>query len=219
VADGKGTQTFTYDTQVDPRGLPTSVADSAAGTFTARYDPDGNPVTQAYPNGLEARTTIDPTGTPTDLAYVKTTNCPSDCTWLDFHNVESIHGQILEQTSNLSAQDLAYDAAGRLSTTQDTPTGGGCTIRGYGYDADSNRLSLNTKPPATDGTCDPNATGTTTSHTYDAADRIIDTGFAYDTFGRITTLPAAAAGTPANVTAGYSGVPQLRRRIVRGSVG
>jgi hypothetical protein len=71
VSDGKGTQTLTYDTSIDPRGLATSLADSAAGTFTARYDPDGNLTTQGYPNGMEARTTIDPTGSPTELAYVK----------------------------------------------------------------------------------------------------------------------------------------------------
>jgi RHS repeat-associated protein len=203
VSDGKGTQTLTYDTSIDPRGLPTSLADSAAGTFTARYDPDGNLTTQGYPNGMDARTTIDPTGTPTDLAYVKTSNCTSDCTWLDFQTNQSVHGQILDQASGLSAQDLTYDAAGRLTQVQDAPTGGGCTIRTYGYDPDSNRLALNTKPPAADGTCDTAATGTTTSHTYDAADRITDTGFAYDTFGRITTVPAAAAGTPGDITAAY----------------
>jgi RHS repeat-associated protein len=201
--DGKGTQTLTYDTSIDPRGLATGVADSAAGTFTARYDPDGNLVTQGYPNGMEARTTIDPTGSPSELAYVKTSNCTSDCTWLDFQTNQSIHGQILDQASGLSAQDLAYDAAGRLSQVQDSPIGGGCTIRSYGFDADSNRLSLNTKPPAADGICDTAATGNTTSHTYDAADRITDTGFVYDTFGRITTIPAAAAGTPSNITASY----------------
>jgi YD repeat-containing protein len=47
--DGKGTQTITYDTAIDPRGLPTSVTDSAAGTFTARYDPDGNRTIAAQP--------------------------------------------------------------------------------------------------------------------------------------------------------------------------
>jgi hypothetical protein len=55
VSEGKGTQTFNYDTSIDPRGLATSLADSAAGTFTARYDPDGNLVTQGNPNGFEER--------------------------------------------------------------------------------------------------------------------------------------------------------------------
>jgi YD repeat-containing protein len=203
VNDGKGTQTITYDTSIGPRGLATSMADSAAGTFTARYDPDGNLATQGYPNGMEARTTYDAADSEVELAYVKTSNCTSNCTWLDFHQTQSIHDQILDQGSSLSAQDLTYDLAGRLTQVQDTPTGGGCTIRTYGYDADSNRLSLNTKAPAADGTCNPAATGTTTSHAYDAADRITDSGFVYDTFGRITTVPAAAAGTTSDVTASY----------------
>src|SRR6266704_3667048 len=203
VSDGKGTQTLTYDTSIDPRGLATSLADSAVGTFTARYDPDGNLVTQGYPNGMEARTTYDKAGNEVELAYVKTSNGTADCTWLDFQTNQSIHDQILDQGSSLSGQDYTYDAAGRLTQVQDTPTGAGCTIRSYGYDPDSNRLSLNTKPPAADGTCDTAATGTTTSHTYDPADRITDSGFAYDTFGRITTVPAAAAGTTGDITASY----------------
>jgi len=54
-----------------------------------------------------------------------------------------------------------------------------------------------------DGTCDTPATGTTVSHTYDSADRITDSGVGYDTFGRITTVPAAAAGTTSDITASY----------------
>jgi YD repeat-containing protein len=208
--DGKGTQTITYDTAIDPRGLATSVADSAAGTFTARYDPDGNLVTQGYPNGMEARTTYDPTGSPTELAYVKTSNCPSACTWLQFTAAESIHGQQLHQESTLSTQDDAYDAAGRLATVQDTPTGGGCTIRAYAYDADTNRTAMTTKAPAADGACDPGATGTTVTHGYDAADRLTDSGLAYDSFGRTTTVPAAAAGTTGDVTAAYYTTDMVR---------
>lgn len=192
--DGKGTQTFTYDTAIDPRGLATSVTDSAAGTFTARYDPDGQLTTHGYPNGMEARLTYDEDGTATDLAYVKTTNCASNCTWLDFQASSSIHGQRLTQAGSLSSQTYSYDVAGRLKQVNDSPSGGGCTIRAYGYDADTNRTSLNTKPPAADGSCDAAATGTTVTHSYDAADRITDSGYAYDAFGRITAVPAADAG-------------------------
>jgi RHS repeat-associated protein len=202
TSDGKGTQTLTYDTAIDPRGLVTSVADSAAGTFTARYDADGKLTTQAYPNGMEARTTYDEDGSATDLAYVKTTNCASNCTWLDFQAAESVHGQDLTQAGTLADQAYTYDAASRLTKTQDTPAGGGCTIRSYGYDADANRTSLNTKAPAADGSCDAAATGTTVTHGYDAADRITGSGYAYDAFGRITAVPAADAGGTA-LTAGY----------------
>ncbi len=214
TTDGSGTSTIIrgYDTL----GRLTSLSDSAAGTFTARYDADGQLTTQGYPGGLEARTSYDPTGSPAELAYVKTSNRTTQCTWLDFQATPSIHGQILDQASSLSTQDLTYDAAGRLTQAQDTPVGTGCTIRGYGYDPDSNRTSLTTNPPAADGTCDQAAAGTTGSHAYDAADRLTDPGFAYDPFGRSTTVPAAAAGTASDVTAGYY-ASDMVRSLTQGS--
>jgi RHS repeat-associated protein len=202
VQDGKGTQTYTYDTAVDPRGLLTSATDSAAGTFTAHYDADGDLITHGYPNGLEARTTYNEAGDTTGLDYVKTTDCTGDCAWLHFQSQPSIHGQALIQESDLSDQLYAYDAAGRLNKADDTPAGGGCTIRNYGYDPDSNRTSLTTRPPAADGSCQPSAAGTTITRTYDAADRIYGGGYTYDTFGRITTVPAADAGGT-QLTASY----------------
>jgi RHS repeat-associated protein len=200
--DGKGTQTFTYDTAIDPRGVVTSVLDSAAGTFSTRYDADGQVSTQGYPNGMEARTTYDEVGKATALAYVKTTNRSSSCTWLDFQATYSVHDQAFGFASAVSSQSLSYDGAGRLKVVQDTPSGAGCTIRGYDYDADGNRTTLNTKAPAADGTCDTAATGTTASHSYDAADRITGAGYTYDAFGRITAVPAADAGGTA-LTASY----------------
>ncbi len=157
-------------------------------------------VTESYPNGMEARRTYDEAGNTTDLAYVKTTNCTSACIWLDFQANYSIHGQQLVQASSLSTQNSTLDKAGRLTSVQDTPAGTGCTIRTYAYDADSNRTSLTAQAPATDGSCNTGATGTTTSHTYDAADRITDTGFTYDSFGNITTVPATVTGTITTAT-------------------
>ena len=213
--DGKGTQTFTYDTAIDPRGLATSVAGSAAGTFTARYDPDGQLTTQGYPNGMEARSTYDQVGAATKLAYVKTTNCSTNCTWLQYQPTFSIHGQERDNDNTLGDQDYKYDAAGRLYRVEDEPLGSGCVIRKYTFDADTNRTSLNTRPPKADGTCDSGAAGTTVSHTYDAADRITGTGYTYDTFGRITAVPAADAGGTA-LTASYH-TSDMVRSLTQGS--
>lgn len=193
--DGKGTQTYTYDPTIEPRGMATSVADSAAGVFTARYDPDGRAATVRYPNGLEARSTFDAVGTETRRQYVKTTMCPGNCVWFDLGVGESIHGQQLTSVSRLSSQVYRYDAVGRLTRVEDRPATGGCTIRSYGHDANSNRTSITTRPPAADGSCAPDVPGTVRTHTYDAADRITDPGFGYDPFGRITAVPASATGT------------------------
>ena len=113
----------------------------------------------------------------------------------------------------------AYDKAGRLTEARDTPAGQGCTIRTYGYDADSNRTSLQARAPGAGGACDPAATPTTKSSSYDAADRLITAGTGYDAFGRTTATPgqdargsALAATYYVNdlaASAGQGGVPPL----------
>jgi RHS repeat-associated protein len=165
------------------------------GTVTATYDPDGNVKTQTFDRGGITRTTTrDETGTPVGLTYVKTSGCSANCTWLDQEEVLDIHGQRVERAGDRSSQDLTYDAAGRLQRAEDDVVGKGCTTRTYGLDADSNRTSLTTHPPASNGDCSTSTTAATTAHSYDAADRLKDAGVDYDPFGRITDLPATLAG-------------------------
>jgi RHS repeat-associated protein len=199
-ADSMGTQTRAYDSV---SGLLVSLEDSAAGTFTASYDADGNLVEQGLPNGLMAKTTYDEVGAPNHLTYTKTTNCSLNCTWLDFDAERSISGQILSEGSLTSTQRYSYDKAGRLTVVNDTPTGGACTTRAYSYDADSNRTALVTRAPGIGGACATSG-GTTHSYSYDAADRLTDSGIAYDNFGRTTSLPAIDAGGGTLTTNYYS---------------
>ena len=188
--DGKGTQTLEYDSATN---FVTKLTDSAAGAFTASYDADGNLVKRGLPNGLTAETTIDSTGAAVGLAYTKASNCGVSCTWLSFANDQSIYGQNLAETSSLKTNRFVYDRAGRLSEAQETPAGGSCTTRSYGYDKDSNRLSMSTTASTLGSGC---GTGSTTEkkYSYDKADRLVDSGVVYDNFGRITSLPAADAG-------------------------
>jgi RHS repeat-associated protein len=178
VTDGKGTQTFTYDSQT---GLLASMVDSQAGTFGATYDLDGGMLTKTYPGGLAATVRYDESGSPIHLDYAKGT------TWFAEDIQESIHGQWLRRDSNLSDQDYTYDKAGRLTQVTDTPAGGSCTTRSYAYDKDSNRTNRTVSPCG----------GSTTSQNtyYDGADRMFSPGgFAYDSFSRLTTVPASHAG-------------------------
>lgn len=203
VDDGRGTQTFSYDDGSERRGLLTGVTDSAAGAFTAAYDSDGKMAAESYPNNLVATTTYDATGDAVGLSYNQGTGCAPDCTWLSFTVDPTIHGQWADQASDLSSQSYSYDAAGRLSEVQDSPAATGCTVRDYGFNADSNRTGLTTHDPnPTDGSCDPASTGTTVTRSYDSADRLTDSGYAYDSFGRITTVPAVDAGGN-DITATY----------------
>jgi RHS repeat-associated protein len=188
--DGKGTQTVEYDSATS---LVTKLTDSAAGIFTAGYDADGNMVKRGLPDGLTAEATIDPAGAAIGLTYIKASNCGASCTWLSFSAKHSIYGQTLSESSSLETNQYAYDRAGRLTEAQETPVGGNCTSRSYGYDKDFNRLSMTTVASALGGAC---GTGSPTEkkYSYDKADRLIDSGVVYDNFGRITTLPASDAG-------------------------
>jgi len=200
LTDGKGTQTVRYDSAT---GLPVELEDSAAGVFTASYDADGNLVKRGLPNGLTAETSYDEAGEPIHLSYTKSSFCGVSCTWLDFGVERSIYGQILRETGTPGLSSFAYDHVGRLASTQETPQGGSCTTRLYGYDEDSNRKTLNTRSPSVGGECGSSG-GTTQSYTYDSADRLVASGLSYDNFGRITSLPAGLAGGKALQTSFFA---------------
>ncbi len=198
ASDGKGSQTVHYDAAT---GLVTELTDSAAGTFTASYDADGNLVKRGLPNGLTAETTYDASGAAVGITYTKASNCGASCTWLQFSLQDSIYGQTLSESGTPGTDKFGYDRAGRLVEAQETPSGGSCTTRSYGYDKDSNRLAMTTVASPLGGNC---GTGSSTEqkYSYDKADHLIDSGIVYDNFGRITKLSAADAGGK-ELTTGY----------------
>jgi RHS repeat-associated protein len=199
VNDGKGTQTFTYDATT---GLPTQVVDSHAGTFTATYGPGDELTSEVLPNGLRADTIYSEDEAATDLTYTKQ-SCSSNCLWYDEHVKRSIHGEWLRRDSSLSDQDYVYDHLSRLTQVKDTPTGQGCTTRSYTYDANSNRTSMTTRAPGAGGICDTTSPGTVQSSSYDSADRLVNDGFTYDAYSRVTRIPASHAGGTALSTSYY----------------
>lgn len=203
INDGKGTQTYTYSTTT---GLPTEVLDSSheGMKFTGTYDAEGHLLTEGYPNGMTATYTYNTIGKPVKLEYQKTTHCVEEaekCKWFKDLVVPSIHGQWIEQTSTLSHQTYTYDSAGRLTEVQNTPAGKGCTTRTYAYDEDTNRISLTTREPGSEGKCATEG-GTTAYHTYDTADRLTEPGITYNTFGDITALPPQGSEDP-ELTSSY----------------
>jgi RHS repeat-associated protein len=202
--DGKGTQTYTYNTTT---GFLAKLADSAAGTFTGTYDVEGRLLTEGYPNGMNANYSYNQTGEATGLAYEKTTDCTVKCVWFSESDASSIHGQELSQANTVegetSTNNYTFDAAGRLTQAQETPAGKGCKTRVYAYEEDTNRTSLTSREPGTEGKCATEG-GTVEKHTYDEADRLTDEGIAYDAFGDITTLPAKDAGGQALTSTYYT---------------
>jgi RHS repeat-associated protein len=194
--DGKGTETYVYS---ESSGFLTELINEYGATklpFTATYDSEGNMLTEGYPNGMTASYSYNATGTRTGLSYKKVTHCTEEkekCIWFKDAIVPSIHGQWLEQTSSLSHQVYAYDDLGRLTQVQNTPAGKGCTTRLYTYDEETNRTSLTTREPNAKAECASEG-GSEEKHTYDEANRLTDSGTAYNTFGDITALPAKDAG-------------------------
>ncbi len=194
VIDGEGTpaastQTYGYNTTT---GELTSLKDSAAGTFTASYDVEGSLTTEGYPNGMNANYTYNPVDELISLEYIKTTHCTSNCNWYTDGVTPSIHGQWLSQISSFSKENYTYDQIGRLTEAQEIPTGKDCTARLYAYDEDGNRTSLTTRASSSE-TCATEG-GTSQNYAYDTGDRLDETGVSYETFGNITSLPAADAG-------------------------
>ncbi|HTU39967.1 MAG TPA: LamG-like jellyroll fold domain-containing protein [Acidimicrobiales bacterium] len=191
--DGKGTQTTTYDPVT---GLPTTLVDSQAGTFSTTYDADGDLATKTLPGGLKATYKADAANQFYDLTWTKTSGCASDCDWLHYGVTRSIRDEQRTVDGTTAQKAYAYDGAGRLSEARNTPADAGCTLSRYWYDTNSNRTSQSKYNPDAGGACNQLAANlqSTLSHSYDAADRLTDAGIAYDALGRVTTLPAADAG-------------------------
>ena len=162
-------------------------------TFTAAYDVEGNMTSEGYPNGMTASYSHNTAGEATGLTYEKTTHCTEKCIWFTESLTPSIHGQTIEQANSLAKTSDTYDEAGRLTQVQETPTGEGCTTRIYGYEAETNRVSLATYKPNSKNECAIES-GTEEKHSYDTANRLTDTGVKYNEFGDLTKLPAADSG-------------------------
>ncbi|WP_435851509.1 DNRLRE domain-containing protein [Streptomyces thermolilacinus] len=182
------TVTYTYDHTVEPRGMATKTTDSVAGVFQATYDADGSVSSEKLPGGYTVRQTEDTTGSALDRTYTR----DSDGTVVYSDTVtESVHGQVTSH-AGWSEQQYRYDKTGRLVTVEDTADTI-CTKRTYTFDQRTNRKSLTTATGTPGADC-PTTAGTTTSHTYDSADRLVDTGYVYDAFGRTTALPGTTIG-------------------------
>jgi RHS repeat-associated protein len=187
--DGKATQTISYNGGGEKRGLPTQIVDGQAGTFTGTYNKDGNISTETRPDGLTVRHYYNENSQATGIEYVTTPNCSTaDCSlYYDYNNFDT-HNKARWDSSSFSNSGYGYDNAGRLTgASQETTTG--CALRDYKFDTASNRTQLTSYTPDSSGHCQDSNPATTRNSTYDTADRITNTGYAYDTLGRTLTVP------------------------------
>ncbi|WWR55118.1 RHS repeat-associated core domain-containing protein [Streptomyces sp. SCSIO 30461] len=181
------TTTYTYDQADEPRGLPTKINDSVAGAFQATYDADGLVDEQQLPGGYTLRVTRDTSGATSERTYTRDSDATlvySDSVTATIHSQNSTH-------SGWSNQTYRYDGVGRLTSVDDT-VATVCTRRTYGFDSRTNRTSRTVAASSPGADC-PGSGGTTTTHLYDSADRLVDAGYTYDAFGRTVTKPGTTA--------------------------
>ncbi|HEX2895989.1 MAG TPA: RHS repeat-associated core domain-containing protein [Marmoricola sp.] len=175
-------------------------ADPQAGSISLEYDAAGNITTQTFgaaaAGGLTQNSQFDPSGAEVERTWTMTGQVDPVLSEL---SVENIHGQQVDQTLMPGGhRTYGYDGAGRLTSTTQVDAGQ-CTVRTYRFDTNSNRIAYaSTASAATaDASGDlvvcPTPTIPAVSSTFDTGDRITNTGYAYDNFGRITRLPLASA--------------------------
>ncbi|MFJ6737403.1 DNRLRE domain-containing protein [Streptomyces sp. NPDC091279] len=183
------TTTYTYDSTT---GYPAKVTDSVAGTFTATaYDADGDLTAETLPSGYTLTQTYNTVGAPTGRTYTDSsaTTVLDDQADYTILGTESGHA---ENNGASTSTGYTYDGAGRLTRAQDD-TGATCTTRSYTFASATSwdRTKQTTDTSTTDCADTTTTTATTATHTYDSADRITDSGYTYDAFGRTLTTPDA----------------------------
>ncbi|MEW2382001.1 RHS repeat-associated core domain-containing protein [Micromonospora sp. NPDC047707] len=193
IADPHSSTTYAYDRASEPRGFLTSVSDSVAGSFGARYAPDGQLVEVSYPGGITRRDRLDSGLDPVERVYTR----DSDGAVVYSEAVtENSAGQWVNHAYTGGDKTYGYDRLGRLTRTRhDSSVSGGCVTRTYGYDNQTNRTSKSVFGPAADGACQEATASSVDTHSYDTADRLVDSGYHYDAFGRVTTLPDGLTNT------------------------
>lgn len=194
LSDGGGTRNYTYDT----RNLLTSMTTGNGTLYTFSYDADGrrtatyfNTVTGNTTWAARTLTTYDKSGritrittalnsNPGDLVFdtsycyspfVSGQSCPTSSSSTD-------KALLQYSTDNLTGKVsiYTYDKGNRL--TQATNIGG--HTYAYTYDTDGNRTGVKK-----DGT-------TTQSLSYNSANQISSSGYAYDGAGSMTAAPGAS---------------------------
>ncbi|MET9468882.1 ricin-type beta-trefoil lectin domain protein [Streptomyces sp. NPDC006544] len=191
VSDPTGATTYTYDRAKEPRGMVTSINDSVAGEFTAKYGPDGQLTEQTYPGGIVRKDTTNAVGAATSRTYTRTLD--NKTVWSQSIDVTT-QGAVAKDTSSTYTKTYTYDRVGHLTKAEQDTATTGCITRQYQFDAHSNRTKKATSPSGAAGQCS-TAGAVEETHTYDSADRLTDAGFTYDAFGRTVKTATGSTNT------------------------
>ncbi|MFJ3216708.1 ricin-type beta-trefoil lectin domain protein [Kitasatospora sp. NPDC086801] len=81
LSDPTGSTSYTYDRAKEPRGFLTSVTDSVAGEFTAKYGTSSQLVEQTYPGGIVRKDTFNAMGVATGRTYSRNSDNTVSAGW------------------------------------------------------------------------------------------------------------------------------------------
>ncbi|MGJ6967948.1 DNRLRE domain-containing protein [Streptosporangium sp. G11] len=206
VDSAPSTRVYAYDHVAEPRGLPTSVTDSVAGTFTARYDADGRQIEGDLPGGLHVQSPYDERGQ--NYARIYTRDGLEGPLMIDQVG-RNAHGQeqLRMRTDTMSEWQFGYDKAGQLASVLEMafPL---CTLRRHGHDGAGNRVRLAVQASDEDCPVADDSAASVTTYAYTSDGRLTGDGYGYDPAGRTTSLPGGrtigyfADGLPAKQTSG-----------------
>lgn len=223
VTDEFGLVTYTYDgadanENAEYRGLVTRANVSGVGEYRAAYDDQGSLILQKAPGGVAQQYEYDSIGQLVRLSYAgKVTTVDPETsqvtvgvgTWLSWALDYDVQGRVVREWAPSSqvggdsahaTREYFYDRAGRLTRSRDR-SGADCVEREYTFDKQGNRTSITTTGVDTSGACG-SGSSTQKSWSYDLSSRTLNasdgvTPYVYDSFGRITVLPAVDTPTPA----------------------
>jgi RHS repeat-associated protein len=194
--DGAATYVYSYDTHGRLIGVD---AGGGVGHFSYAYTSSGGLDTVTYPNGVVAKRGYDEIANQTGLVYAQ-----GSTQLLNFTATLDVNSRTVSQSSTASIQQFSYDQLGQLTLARDTRSSS-CVTRTYGFDASFNRSSSATFGPGSAGACQTATATASRTNTYDAAGRLTNPGYTYDTLGRTLTTPQTDAGSNAasSLTANY----------------
>lgn len=207
--DGKGTTTYSYDGtdtlgNIEHRGLATKIdlgySSGDTDTIAGAYDAAGNLTQQTLPDGYTQTWTRNLAGAPTSLEYTQSVS-GTQVPILGFSQTYDHLGRVVAATGPGGTRSYSYDDRARLARVQEVGTEG-CTTRSYAFAGDSNRTTLTSYAPDGAGACQTATATSTTSYSYDQADRITTIGYTYDRMGRTLTVPKAHTNQSGYSTAG-----------------
>jgi RHS repeat-associated protein len=213
----------------DADGVLTTQTLPGGITQTVGYDPGGSPVDLAYSGQVTTGGVTNPSSAWLAWSVKRDVTGRIREEWTPEGSAftDGAGGNGTVDTGNAIAYDRQYhyDRAGRLVQVDDrtaTATGTAldptapvsttspCQTRVYGFDKDGHRTGLTRRDANPDGSCATTG-GTTTTWSYDAADRIttganVVGSYVYDALGRATTVPGVDTphgSTAGNLTLGY----------------